>query len=303
MIIRTIKAARASEFDSVLLQHQSGLVGIHGALSVGRPTPSRTNRVRPYDGFLTSIKVKGFSFTKMANIDSEEDDDLKRAIAMSLEEFKSSPTRDQTTSTRPKQSIINLLSDDEVEITKAVSKHSKISSLVPRQIKDVTDLTGSASGPSNIQPMRKVQGLFGNSSSALLDRRKMEEERLARLKGKRRISISPPPLKRAKQATSSNGNSRSIADLAETPSPAFTNTNTNTNTYPATPHGLGIQYPKGVVKKTWVYGCERKGDDIKIEEVLQKVCLVDYSIAPHLASSWGTLMPGTPTNLFNKFCY
>jgi hypothetical protein len=32
----------------------------------------------------------------------------------------------------------------------------------------------------------------------------------------------------------------------------------------------GIQYPDGVVKKTWVLGCERQGDDIKIEEVLQK---------------------------------
>ena len=32
----------------------------------------------------------------------------------------------------------------------------------------------------------------------------------------------------------------------------------------------GIQYPQGTVKKTWVRGCPRKGDDISIEEVLQK---------------------------------
>jgi Tyrosyl-DNA phosphodiesterase len=31
----------------------------------------------------------------------------------------------------------------------------------------------------------------------------------------------------------------------------------------------GIQFPDGIVKKTWVYGCPRQ-DDIKIEEVFQK---------------------------------
>ncbi|CAD6502201.1 BgTH12-02440 [Blumeria graminis f. sp. triticale] len=33
---------------------------------------------------------------------------------------------------------------------------------------------------------------------------------------------------------------------------------------------LGVQYPDGVIKKTWVRGRTRDGDDIKIEEVLQK---------------------------------
>lgn len=33
---------------------------------------------------------------------------------------------------------------------------------------------------------------------------------------------------------------------------------------------LGLKYPKGVVLKTWVYGSPRQGNDIKIEEVLQK---------------------------------
>jgi hypothetical protein len=31
----------------------------------------------------------------------------------------------------------------------------------------------------------------------------------------------------------------------------------------------GIQYPDGTAKKTWAFGYDRKGDDIKIEEVLQ----------------------------------
>lgn len=32
----------------------------------------------------------------------------------------------------------------------------------------------------------------------------------------------------------------------------------------------GIQYLDGIVKKTWAFGYDRRGDDIKIEEVLQK---------------------------------
>ncbi|KAE9374473.1 phospholipase D/nuclease [Stipitochalara longipes BDJ] len=32
----------------------------------------------------------------------------------------------------------------------------------------------------------------------------------------------------------------------------------------------GLQYPDGIVKKTWAFGYDRNGDDIKIEEVLQK---------------------------------
>lgn len=35
--------------------------------------------------------------------------------------------------------------------------------------------------------------------------------------------------------------------------------------------GSGLQYPNGVVKRTFLEGVERKGDDITIEEVLQRV--------------------------------
>jgi hypothetical protein len=39
---------------------------------------------------------------------------------------------------------------------------------------------------------------------------------------------------------------------------------------PGVPGLSGLQYPDGVVKKTWAFGYDRNGDDIKIEEVLQK---------------------------------
>ena len=67
-----------------------------------------------------------------------------------------------------------------------------------------------------------------------MDRKRMEAERLAR---KRKTSISPPPARKiAKHSLSTSA----------------------------------IQYPQGVVKKTWAFGHPRAGDDIKLEEVLQK---------------------------------
>jgi hypothetical protein len=62
----------------------------------------------------------------------------------------------------------------------------------------------------------------------------------------------------------------------------------------------GIQYPNGVVKKTWAFGYDRKGDDIKIEEVFQKNdlqlavlssfqidadCMLSFSLLPSYSSS------------------
>lgn len=45
---------------------------------------------------------------------------------------------------------------------------------------------------------------------------------------------------------------------------------------------LGIQYPKGVIKKTWAFGFPRE-NDIKIEEVLQKN---DLDLAVLSAFQW-----------------
>jgi hypothetical protein len=104
--------------------------------------------------------------------------------------------------------------------------------------------------------------MMGNPFAGL-DRKKMEEERLARAnrtmvqeKGhnqtnekvkKRKPSASPP------RDEDREYRIPKIARLLTTPSASS-----------------GIQFPNGVVKRTWVSGCPRSGDDIKIEEVLQK---------------------------------
>lgn len=97
----------------------------------------------------------------------------------------------------------------------------------------------------------------GSFGSLVLDRKAMEEERLKRLAAKRPRDASNidesskfPPAK--KQAMEGQGKemAHSTMKAAQPKSP--------------------LEFPEGVVKKTWAYGYPRTGDDIKIEEVLRK---------------------------------
>ncbi|KAI9786918.1 MAG: hypothetical protein M1839_005149 [Geoglossum umbratile] len=106
-----------------------------------------------------------------------------------------------------------------------------------------------------------------------MDRKVMEEERLAR---KRKAPVSPPPtrsVKAAKEVVSldvdlSLGSGRHPSAAGSGTKLAFPH-QTHTIQRTPTPKGLGVQYPRGIVKKTWAQGYQRDGD-IKLEEVLQK---------------------------------
>ncbi|ODH44695.1 hypothetical protein ACO22_00772 [Paracoccidioides brasiliensis] len=107
-----------------------------------------------------------------------------------------------------------------------------------------------------------------------IDRKKMEEERLARLDRKRKTSplAASPVVKRAavlgeeervpSRVTASGvrlaaNDVRKKEDVApSTDVPAQSSTS--------------LEFPTGSVKKTWAFGYDRNGDDIKIEEVIQK---------------------------------
>lgn len=81
-----------------------------------------------------------------------------------------------------------------------------------------------------------------------LDRKTMEQERLARLAAKR------PRVESDEE------------DVVEIPAP-------KRRTAPTTRQiveEVTVPFPEGTVKRTWVRGYDRSGDDIKIEEVLQK---------------------------------
>lgn len=119
----------------------------------------------------------------------DEDEDLKRAIALSLQ------------------------SGEEVQTDEGLPcKH----------------------GASTTSTLPARPGLGG------LDRRKMEEERLARIQ--KRKPVSPQQENPAKRHHA----------LAETR------------------HEPRLKFPQPVVKRTWAFGYPRTGDDVKIEEILDK---------------------------------
>ncbi|KAI5359178.1 Putative ubiquitin interacting, tyrosyl-DNA phosphodiesterase I [Septoria linicola] len=137
-----------------------------------------------------------------------------------------------------------------------------------------------------VEPTKAPSSLLG------LDRKAMEAERLARMAKKRPRSISPPPIRdsrkapklyakpdpaagttaeklsasvRAEQQTRKSINAQAAIEHMRN-SPAHV----KDDLHPASISRPGsIQYPRGVIKRTWAFGHERDGNDIKLEEVLE----------------------------------
>ena len=183
-----------------------------------------------------------------------EDEDLKTAIAMSLAAEQTNGSTTQSPSPRTKVS-------------------------------------------SNLDP-KQASGVAG------IDRKAMEEERLARLARKRERSVSPPALKGSRKAPKIQENTtvlpsgamlRTFTTLVDQDQRGRKSETANSaNQQLRSPQsksavkqeptddeavdskpGLqgSLQYPHGVVKKTWAYGFERTGDDIKLEELLEPLTL------------------------------
>ena len=105
-------------------------------------------------------------------------------------------------------------------------------------------------------PTAAGPGLLG------LDRKQMELERLAR---KRKApSISPPPFRHAAARERSRANSITRDTASNVQAVAGLPGATSSRS------GSGPVFLEGTVKKTWAFGHERNGNDIKVEEVLQK---------------------------------
>ncbi|KAK2791699.1 hypothetical protein FQN52_004615 [Onygenales sp. PD_12] len=151
-------------------------------------------------------------------------------------------------------------------------------------------------------PSGSALGLLG------LDRKRMEEERLARVEQMKRKSSTPtsgsmsPCVKRLARvgiggmpvrAATGGRDARTSVPLSAGNRPAMISPVTTTTGLPLgrrtqgngdsqkvevvpespRPEPRPLEFPLGAVKKTWVFGCERQGDDIKFEEVVQKADL------------------------------
>ncbi|KAI9646787.1 hypothetical protein NHQ30_004786 [Ciborinia camelliae] len=269
--------------------------------------------------------------------DSEMDEDLKRAIALSLDQT-SSPVP-----TREKNLIDLTISDDDDDLDAPVTTHFKFSqhdsvqststeanndtsshlsnqpsstilnSLNRKQMEEerMARSQQRSKAPDVISKKRKLDEEVNS-----LNRKQMEEERMARaqqrskapdvISKKRKAppssptsslreghqpKVSRPELVLRKETdkghrerstdrnSTGKGTNHALDDsLAESNPKTGIRTSDNTGKVPrdAKPEGdisgTGVQFPHGVVKKTWAYGFPRE-DDIKIEEVLQRSTL------------------------------
>ena len=174
---------------------------------------------------------------------SDEDEDLRQAIALSLQDLANEPEL----TLKDAIELDSETEDEDEAVHAADNTHRGAHSMIAHSPQhDVEDVTGEGAG--------KLAGCKGSKPTSSLsflgiDRKKMEQERLAR---KRKVSISPPPPRKILKA--SPGAPIQAPDLQ-----------------------LGLRknfgpsmFPRGTVKKTWAFGYARMGDDIKLEEVVQR---------------------------------
>ncbi|KAK2743480.1 hypothetical protein FQN55_007251 [Onygenales sp. PD_40] len=207
--------------------------------------------------------------------DDLDDPDLREAIRLSLRQQGED-------------------ADDEVGSMTDVDQHRD-----EVKLNEKSRLNSQESAPI---PSGSALGLLG------LDRKRMEEERLARVEQMKRKSSTPtsgsmsPCVKRLARvgiggmpvrAATGGRDARTSVPLSAGNRPATISPVTTTTGLPLgrrtqgngdsqkvevvpespRPEPRPLEFPLGAVKKTWVFGCERQGDDIKFEEVVQKADL------------------------------
>ncbi|KAK4554341.1 hypothetical protein LTR86_008549 [Recurvomyces mirabilis] len=181
-------------------------------------------------------------------------------------------------------------SEDDAELKAAIAMSLAENDQATKSSDGTTGGTSDTSNASISAPAQAAEsmGLAG------IDRAAMERERLARqATRKRERPITPPsPRKAPKLETTSvdlpsgarlnmfstlvdqdqAGRKSSVAQAANAPlkaEPDMKADESKSQSMAAAGSQGGLIYPNGVVKKTWAFGHERTGDDIKLEEVLE----------------------------------
>ena len=133
-----------------------------------------------------------------------------------------------------------------------------------RDIVDLTENLTAAGEPNSDTTASTVAPTHGGILG--LDRKAMEEERLAR---KRKAPISPPL--RAKIRKTAGASAQQLHDQLPSSTAGVTATSSNAGLHEHPANGnTTLRFPAGVVKKTWAFGFPRTGEDIKLEEVLER---------------------------------
>ncbi|PTU18765.1 hypothetical protein P175DRAFT_0534536 [Aspergillus ochraceoroseus IBT 24754] len=225
--------------------------------------------------------------------DSSEDSDLRAAIAASLNDAQGSGhDQPQNTST----DFVDLTgdTDDDDVIPVFPKSHSVIGSDTSHEASGNDDgedeededlkraialslINSDGQGPSiglDVKPSPPSDRVQKPPQSGVsgLDRKMMEQERLARLakrKAEDSTAVDERETKQPRTGTESNPR-KSTGDVSSSTLESHNSTKQSTQIRREPLPTPSIQFPEGVVKKTFAFGCRRLGDDIKIEEVFQK---------------------------------
>lgn len=196
--------------------------------------------------------------------DSDSDSDLKEFFPKSKSVIGSETDEDATNDVGDDESDEDL--KQAIRMSLEGAKHGAEVSHLQGPAFSLGPLEGFQAASPDIP---KPQGIFG------LNRKQMEEERLARL-AKRKAGSSPPPAQPAPKASriidTRPPMTAHIPSSQTTPKPLVRNS-------PAAKHPVTgvqatarpvLQFPLGAVKKTQLAYAPRTGDDITIEEVFQR---------------------------------
>lgn len=161
--------------------------------------------------------------------------------------------------------------DDDVALRRAIAM--SLGEDLPEEGGDPSDVdrSESASQVSEI-PVTAAMPATNSMAALGLDRKKMEEERLARSRKRKADPGNPPaPTRQRLLDDSSTGLPQPAVQMtAPSLNSMSRNARQGSTALPkASPSGL-LPYAKGTVLRTWARGTPRESDDITIEEIFQK---------------------------------
>jgi hypothetical protein len=204
----------------------------------------------------------------------DDDDDLKAAIEASLGVGPSKLAR-------PKAGIVDLTADSDGSQSPSSVSKSEAGALRSAELQQAIDLSlekqnsflsilNDHDAGSRVLPGDMARSSGDKSSPANagvahgilgIDRKKQEEERLARQAKKRKAS--PPAV--VKQTKVRKPEKLHSLNPSQVPSA----TDSRSKALPSVWPGQPLAYPSGAIMKTWAFQYDRS-QDVKIEEVLQK---------------------------------
>lgn len=181
--------------------------------------------------------------TSVVDLTADSDDDVIPIFPKSKSVVGSDTSRDASI-------LENAEDDEDLKLAIALSLQSPVG-----QGDSSTSEPNSIPPPERKEKEKTEPKATGNAFLGL-DRKKMEEERLARLA--------------KRKAQSPAAEQRELKQPCTRSQPDASSVHTDTAMQPVAPTSVsGVQFSVGTVKKTFASGHRRLGDDIKIEEVLQ----------------------------------